>query len=430
LRAAAVAMLAVLIWIVLPGLARAGEAEGEAVRGMIERPAEAVGAARDQPVEGVKIVVQTAEGEAVGTATTSEDGRWELKLPGPGDYIATIDESTLPEGAVLRNPDRARLVFTISPGQQRTLLFPLGEQAGSTNTLLSQVPQLLVQGLKFGLIIAMTAIGLSLIFGTTGLVNLAHGEFVTIGALVAYFFNAAQNGPGLHLIPAAVLGVVAGGLVGAVMDFGLFKPLRRRGTGLIALLVISIGLSLLLRNIILYIFGGRTRPYADYAAQRAVTIGPISIAPKEIAIMLISIAVIIMVGLLLQRTKIGKAMRAVADNRDLAESCGIDVERVILFVWIFSSALAALGGIFQGLSEQVSFQQGFQLLLLMFAGVILGGLGTAYGALIGSLVVGIAIQLSTLVIPAELKNVPALFILALILLLRPQGILGRPERVG
>ena len=126
----------------------------------------------------------------------------------------------------------------------------------------------------------------------------------------------------------------------------------------------------------------------------------------------------------------GKAIRAVADNRDLAESSGIDVDRVIHFVWAAGAGLAALGGILQGLSEQVSWQMGFQLLLLMFAGVTLGGLGTAYGALVGSIVVGMVMQVSTLWIPSEFKTVGALAILIVILVFRPQGILGQAERVG
>jgi branched-chain amino acid transport system permease protein len=140
--------------------------------------------------------------------------------------------------------------------------------------------------------------------------------------------------------------------------------------------------------------------------------------------------VLVAVATFLQRTRTGKAMRAVADNRDLAESSGIDVNRVIGFVWAAGAGLAAIGGILQGLSEQVSFQMGFQLLLLMFAGVTLGGLGTAYGALVGSLVVGIAMEVSTLWIPSEFKTVVALSILVLVLLVRPQGILGQAERVG
>jgi branched-chain amino acid transport system permease protein len=133
---------------------------------------------------------------------------------------------------------------------------------------------------------------------------------------------------------------------------------------------------------------------------------------------------------MLQRTKIGKAMRAVADNRDLAASSGIDVNRVILVVWMMGAALATLGGVLLGLSDQVQWDMGFRLLLLMFAGVTLGGLGTAYGALVGSVIVGVFVQMSTLVIPSDVKYVGGLLLLIVILIFRPQGILGSRARIG
>jgi branched-chain amino acid transport system permease protein len=140
--------------------------------------------------------------------------------------------------------------------------------------------------------------------------------------------------------------------------------------------------------------------------------------------------VLIAVALMLQRTTIGKAMRAVSDNRDLAASSGIDVDRVIVFVWALGGGLAALGGVLFALNERIRFDSGFALLLLMFAGITLGGLGTAYGALVGAFVLGLFVQISTLWIPSELKNAGALAVLALVLLVRPQGILGRAERIG
>jgi neutral amino acid transport system permease protein len=274
----------------------------------------------------------------------------------------------------------------------------------------------------------MCAVGLSLIFGTTGLVNFAHGELVTFGALLAYLFNVTL---GLHLMIAAPIAVVLAGVFGALFDRGFWRPLRNRGTSLIALMVVSIGASLALRHMFLYQFGGRTRPYDDYAIQTdTIDFLNITMVRKDIWIVAVSIILLVLVALALERTRIGKATRAVADNKDLAESSGIDVEKVILVVWAAGTALAAVGGIFLGLTEQVSWLGGFQLLLLMFAGVVLGGLGTAYGALVGSIVVGLAVQLSVLFISSELKNVAALLILALVLLVRPQGILGRKERVG
>ena len=207
------------------------------------------------------------------------------------------------------------------------------------------------------------------------------GAAATFGALAGYFVNVTL---GVHLVWATFGAVLIGAAGGALFDLGVWRPLRRRGTGLVAMLVISIGLSLFLRYVFLYQFGGRTRPYAQYSVQRAIDLGPVSIAPKSQVIIALSVATLVGVGLILQFTRYGKAMRAVADNPDLASSSGIDVDRVILLVWAFGGGLAALGGVFFGLSEQVSFQMGFQLLLLMFAGVVLGGLGTAYGALLGS----------------------------------------------
>jgi len=136
------------------------------------------------------------------------------------------------------------------------------------------------------------------------------------------------------------------------------------------------------------------------------------------------------VALMLQRTCTGKAIRAVSDNRDLAESSGIDVPRVILIVWLLAGGLSALGGVFFGLAPLVSWDMGFKLLLLMFAAVILGGLGTAYGVIVGSLVVGIVAQVSTIWFPVELQNAWALLVLTVVLLVRPQGIFGQRERVG
>ncbi len=383
----------------------------------------------DEPVPEVVILIETPDGEVVGEAITGPDGQFQLGVPGPGDYQATLQAETLPEGLELRNPDRATLEFPVNSGQVRTLLFPLGD--GSTvaggSALWRTALQLFVEGLKFGLIIAMSAIGLSLIFGTTGLVNFAHGELVTLGALVVWGLNQAL---GIHLIPAVLIGVVIGAFAGAAQDRALWRPLRDRGTGLIAMLVISIGLSIFARYVFLYIFDGRARPYGQYAVQSAWNIGPVRITPKDLTVMVLSVVVLVAVGLLLQKTKIGRAMRAVAGNRDLAASSGIDVEKVIMYVWALGGALATLGGVAFGLAESVRWEMGFTLLLLMFAGVVLGGLGTAYGALVGSMIVGIFVQMSTLVVSPELKNVGALLVMIIILLVRPQGILGKKQRVG
>jgi branched-chain amino acid transport system permease protein len=381
-----------------------------------------------KPMAGVHITVEDKDGKEIGDDESADDGTWSIEIPGPGAYIAVLDTKTLPKGVKLRDEKTNPRDFLVRvQGQDKLLLFLTGEGRTTKVELWRDLLQLTVEGIKFGLVIAMASIGLSLIFGTTGLTNFAHGEMVTWGALVAWYINVRV---GWNLIPAAAAAVLIGGLSGAGLDRFLWRPLRRRNTGLIAMLVVSIGLSLFVRYVFLYQFGGRNKPFRDYAVQRAWHLGAVDIAPKDLLSIVLSLVVLVAVALGLQRTRMGKAMRAVADNPDLASSSGIDVQRVILLVWFFGGALAALGGILQAATEQVSFQMGFQLLLLMFAGVTLGGLGTAYGALVGSLIVGLFIQLSTHWIPSELKNVGALLILIVVLVVRPQGVLGSKERVG
>ncbi|GAB2756219.1 branched-chain amino acid ABC transporter permease [Streptomyces bullii] len=290
--------------------------------------------------------------------------------------------------------------------------------------------QAFIDGVQFGVIIAITAVGLSLIFGTIHLINFAHGEFVTIGATFAFFLNVSAAGPGWHLIPAALAAVAFGALVGWAVDRGVWRPLRARGTGLINMFIVTIGLSLLLRHVVLVLYGNRPASFAQYDIQQAIELGPVGITPRDLTVTLLSVLVLFALAVLLQRTRIGTAVRAVAANRDLAEASGIDVRRVVSIVWMAGGGLAALGGIFFGLVEIITWDMGFKLLLLMFAGIILGGLGSAYGAMVGSLVIGVVAQMSTLWFPVDLQYAWALLVLIVVLLLRPQGILGRRERVG
>jgi branched-chain amino acid transport system permease protein len=194
-------------------------------------------------------------------------------------------------------------------------------------------------------------------------------------------------------------------------------------------MVMTIGLSILLRYVYLYFFGGRFRMYGQYGTQQANQILGVDITTRDALAMLVSVFILVGVGVGLTRTRTGRAMRAVSDNKDLAESSGIDVEKVIMQVWVCGGALAALAGTFFGF-DQVKWDIGTRILLLVFAAVTLGGLGTAFGALVGALIVGVAVNLSTLVIDSELKNMTALIVLILALLLRPQGILGKKQRIG
>ncbi|MCB0994532.1 MAG: branched-chain amino acid ABC transporter permease [Acidimicrobiales bacterium] len=380
----------------------------------------------DEPVEGVRIVVTDDAGTEIAEAFSGPDGRWTADVPSPGTYTVTLDVESLPDG--VDAPAETERTIAVTSGRRRPVNFPLGDAPTiDTPNTAEKIAQASLNGVKQGLIIAMCAVGLSLIFGTTGLINFAHGELVTVGAVVAWGLNA---GAGWHLLIAAPAAVVITAIGGGLLERGMLRPLRRRQLGSFQFVVLTIGLSLVVRHIAFLWFGGDGEFYRDYTIQSEWSWGPWSITPRDLTIMLLSIAALVAVAVVLQRTRMGKAMRAVSDNPDLAASSGIDVDGVILTVWIIGAGLAALGGVFLGSVVNVDWLMGFQLLLLMFAAVVLGGLGTAYGAMVGGVVIGLATELSTIWFNPEIKSVFALGVLIVVLLVRPQGILGVKERIG
>lgn len=381
----------------------------------------------EQPLAGVGISIEGPDGFSAEVKTDSA-GAWEVLVPTKGTYSATINEGDLPEGQALTDPAKGTVKANIfMPGVELRLLFPIGPGVQKA-TLLERSAQLTVDGLILGLIIALAALGLNLIFGTTGLTNFAHGEILTLGGLLTYYFSAIAKMPVLVAAPIAVL--LSAFISGFLQDRYLWKPLRKRGTGLIAMLVVSIGFAIFLRYFFLFLFGGDTRQLPQYAGQAGLELGLVNITPKSILTTVIGIGFIVFATLWLLRTRMGKASRAVADNPALASASGIDVQKVIRAVWILGAALAGYAGVIVTVNQGVSFLMGQDMLLLIFAAVTLGGLGTANGALVGSLIIGLFVQLSTLFIPTELKYVGALIVLILILIVRPQGILGRKERIG
>ncbi|MFC9090218.1 branched-chain amino acid ABC transporter permease [Nocardiopsis dassonvillei] len=501
--------------LVIPGpAATADEQGGEALHGQILHPEN-----RDQGVEGIMITVYDGEDE-VGAAETDSEGMWEVGLPGPGTYRVVVDQESVPgEFAVIEAlfvdgeteveveaDDRRPLIVALeaagaageasaSPSQEETedsggeaadeeSLAPNTDAGGS---FADRAIQLTAAGLLFGLVIAVSAIGLSLIFGTTKLINFAHGDLVTFGAMIALLFSTGAAGMGNALLAlfaglgaavligaflegrlsrtalivaqwlsifagialatvlgvmgdavgwsvplwlAAVVAVLMGAVLGGSMERYIWRPLRHRNVAMIQMFIVSIGLALVVRHVILVLFGAGRERYAGFQLQEMVRLGPVSMPPRDLVVMAVAIVVLVGVACLLQFTRIGKAMRAVSDNRDLAESSGIDVDRVTLYVWGLGGGLAALGGVLYGLNQVVEYEMGFRLLLMMFAAVILGGLGTAYGAMVGGLAVGLVAMLSTLWFPSQLMQAWALALMILMLLVRPQGLLGRRERVG
>ena len=377
------------------------------------------------PVKGAVISV-VGEGFE-GSATTNARGKWEISVPTRRTYTVTLDLSTLPEGAKLKPGFENVRMVTIDKVNTVVALFPLEsiedpnvKPTPTTNVLLSRI----FAGLNFGILLAMAAIGLSLIYGTTGLSNFAHGEMVTIGALTMFTFNRVM---GLDIIVSTLLATLIVTAFGYVQDAALWRPLRKKRIGITQMMIVSIGLSIFVRYFLQLVYGGETKVLSQGA-----TWNIFGVLMPAVNVICAGIAIIALLGFawFLTRTRIGKATRAVSDNAALAASTGIDVERIIRIVWVVAAALTGLSGVFIGLYFQASWDTGFSILLLLFAAVTLGGLGTAFGAAVGALIVGMFVELSTLVIPPDLKFAGALIVLILVLLFRPQGVLGRKQRIG
>lgn len=392
---------------------------------------------QDEPVEGV---VMTIDGNGFEAETeTDAEGKWRLYVPEKEKYTLTVDESTLPEGVIVdasQLPEGTQPLagttasFELEFGLTGTKIvnFFLGAGERITVSFIDQLLSRMVGGLNFGLLLGLASMGAALIYGTTRLSNFAHGEMVTWGAVVTLLFTTFWQLPLWLGIIAAVIG---GAALGWALDAGIWKPLRRRGLGIVQLMIVSIGLSLALRYGLQYIIGGNTYQLPG-SSPEPIRFGPISLSYIDLIAMGTSIIVILGVAYFLTRTRTGKATRAISDNPQLAAASGIDVDKVVRTVWILAGVLAAISGILWAYFRPgVKWDMGMQMLLLMFCAITLGGLGSAIGALIGSIIVGMAVEVSTLLgVPSDLKYATALVALIVILLVRPQGILGRKERLG
>jgi neutral amino acid transport system permease protein len=279
------------------------------------------------------------------------------------------------------------------------------------------IPQLFVNGLALGSIIALAAVGLSLTFGILRLPNFAHGDLMTLGA----YSILMLNGAGLAIWPALLVGAILTAVVMVVCEQIIWSPMRGRRATSTTLVIISIGLSLFIRNGVILLWGSDNKAL-DVPIMPAVDLGGIKIVYYNLMVMGLAVVAIIGIHLVLQRTKVGKAMRAVADDLDLARVTGIDVERVVLWTWVLTGVLTGLSGGLYGLITAIRPNMGWFLILPMFAAVILGGIGNPYGAIAGALLIGLAQELSTLFIPTEYKLAVALLLMMAVLLVRPQGL--------
>jgi neutral amino acid transport system permease protein len=287
--------------------------------------------------------------------------------------------------------------------------------------------QLVANGLVTGAVFAVAAVGVSLIYGILRLVNFAYGDVMTFGAMTAFWCNVTL---GVGIALATGLAMVATAALCVVLELVLWRPLRRRGAGFMSLFLASIGLALVLRQLIFLVAGPQSRAY-DVDPYKVYVVGSARLSGGQGTAVVTAALAVVAVAVVLGMTSLGRQMRAVADDRALAAVAGIHTGRVVVVTWIFSGLVAGLAGVLAGLVQSTFDPNfGFALLLPVFAAVVLGGIGSAYGALAGGFLLGLATEVSTWTgfhggVNPVYKPVVAFAVLIVALLVRPQGLLGR-----
>jgi branched-chain amino acid transport system permease protein len=291
--------------------------------------------------------------------------------------------------------------------------------------------QVIVDGIVSASFITLGVVGLSLVYNILNFPNFAQGDYLSTGGYFALIVTAligtagsiAGLSFGWPLIVAMICSVVLTGLVAELLDRTVFAPLRRRGSSRITLIIASFGVALIMRNLIV-IFAGPDPLYYSFAIQQALQLGPVRIAPNDLIVVAATILLVVILHLIFSRTLLGKSMRAVAENPSLARVNGIDVNGVIRWTWAIGAALAAIAGVLFGLAVQLQPYFGFELLLPMFAALIVGGMTNIYGAMLGALLIGLAESFTVRYFMPEYRQAVSFVVVILVLMLRPQGLLG------
>lgn len=406
------------------------------------------------PLPGVELTLSGAGEDQ--SATTDDTGRWVFTIDQAGEYTVAVTEATLPEGQFFKSADSrtvtvalfesvsALFPLTDTPGAAPAPAEPSGESPGEssgeqpTTSPSAEKPsasssfswprfwQQGASGIRIGLLLALGAVGLSLVFGTTGLSNFAHAEMLSMGGILAFLFMGLTG----NIWLAGGIAVALMAFFGWFQDRILWRPLRKRRLSLMQMMIVSIGLSIVLQNIFQFFFGASILRI-DPSTPKTITLAGVTLTLQSYVAMGIALVMIVAVAIAMKYSRFGRATRAVADNRALAEASGIDVDRVISVVWTVGVALAGLSGVLLGLVlNGIAWNTGWHYLLLLFAAVILGGIGTALGAIVGALIIGVVVEMANIWLPGDLKHAAALFILIVVLLVRPQGLFGRKERIG
>ena len=278
-------------------------------------------------------------------------------------------------------------------------------------------------GLVVASVLALASVGLSLQFGITNYVNFAYGDFMAVGAYIAWTVN---TGPWhLNIWVALVIGSLSVGILAVLLNQFLLAPFARRFQKLFYILIVTFGLSLILLNIVSSIWGDEVQRYS-MPDENPFHLGPFLFTGQQLIVIGIAIVLMVLIHVMLTTTRLGKSMRAMSDNTTLAMTSGIDTRRITTFTWFLSGALAGLAGTVLGITQaSITPGSGETFLFVIFAAVIVGGIGSIYGAIIGAVIIGLATEISALFIDASYKLDIAFVILILALLFRPNGLFAR-----
>src|SRR5579884_162924 len=280
---------------------------------------------------------------------------------------------------------------------------------------------LFVASIGFGLvtasIVALAAVGFTLQFAVTKVINLAYGDVMTASAFVAYIFNSS----GVNIWICLLIGALFGAVISVVLDRLIYTPFARHGANTLTLVIVTLAVALLIQNVVLGVWGPNFFSYT-MSAGRSIHFGAMTFTLSQLGIVGVSVAAMFAIHVLLRYTRLGKAMRATAADPALARSCGIYTDRIIDIAWLISGALCGAAGVVLVMNTTAfTATTGANFLLIIAAAAILGGVGRPYGAMIGALIIGFGTEVSAVWISPSYKDVVAFGILVLVLLLRPQG---------
>lgn len=333
-----------------------------------------------------------------------------------------MEASSVSDGAPgISALDRFRAYLSANPAQTFLAVMGVIAIALAIGYGVQELAQRSINGVVTGSYFALGAIGLTLVYGILRLVNFAHGDMLTLGAYIALLFNVTVGVPFVIALVAAILLTAA---FGVLTELTMWRPMRKRKAGTLQLVLMTIGLAFVIRNMI-QIFAGAGQQRLDINTTSTIDFIGLSIGRTQLIVVIIAFVVLSAVAGMLRYTSLGRQMRALADNFDLAETTGVNTNRVVIYTWILSAGLAGLAGVLVAASiGSLNPNTGFTLLLPLFAAVVVGGIGNAYGALAGGIVIGLAQEWSTMPFEPQWKTAISFVILVLVLIFRPQGIFG------